>query len=171
MGVSFDGPNKLIICSTGTTELSVASDVYSAWKRWVILSDNSKYLQAISSIGGDPLYGVVSLGSTFFLENDWKIRPYEGDHTLTVNGNLYSRDGSSSFVQTLGTFNVLVSMARSNLIDTVSTSGGTGPTVEQIASGVWNRSEVLIVTPASIGVAVKNTKMTVEDNQALILAK
>jgi hypothetical protein len=43
-----------------------------------------------------------------------------------VKGNLYSRDGSSPFVSTIGTYNVRIEMQTSNLIDQVSISGGGG---------------------------------------------
>lgn len=129
--VTFDGPNKLILVDTGITELDVKEDLYTAWKDWVAVADNAKFAQAISAIGGDPISGVVSLGSTFFLENGWRIRPYSGNHTLTVSGNLYTREGVSPFVSALGTYNVMVNMARSNLIDTVSTAGGSGLTTTQ----------------------------------------
>jgi hypothetical protein len=136
--VTFDGINRLIIINFGETSIDVAIDVYGDWKEWVLQNDNSKYTVAISAIGGDPIGGGRYLGSTFFLENGWKIRPYEGNHVLTVTGNLYTRDGSSPFVPTLGTYNVLTSMQVSNLIDTVSISGGS-LTIEQIAEAVWNK--------------------------------
>lgn len=129
--VTFDGPNKLILVDTGITELDVKEDLYTAWKDWAATDDNVKFAQAISAIGGDPISGVVLLGSTFFLENGWRIRPYSGNHTLTVSGNLYTREGVSPFVSALGTYNVMVNMARSNLIDTVSTAGGSGLTTTQ----------------------------------------
>lgn len=129
--VTFDGPNKLILVNTGITELAVKEDLYGAWKDWVVTGDNVKFAHAFSAVGGDPISGAVSLGSTFFLENGWRIRPYSGNHTLTVAGNLYTREGVSPFVQVVGSYNVLVNMATSNLIDTVSTAGGGGLTTTQ----------------------------------------
>jgi hypothetical protein len=125
MSVSFDGALRRIIVDDGVSSLSVMVDVYSAWKRWVLLSDNSKYAAAMRSVGGDPLPGGQFLGATFFLLNGWKIRPYEGDHTLTLNGNLYSEDGSSPFVRTIGDFNVLIQQNNSAIVQGISTSGST----------------------------------------------
>lgn len=122
MGVTFNGSGKLIICDAGTTSLDM-KDVYSRWKQWVITSDNAKYPEAFSAIGGDSLVGGKFLGTTYFLENGWKIRPQEANHTLSVTGNLYSRDGSSPFVSTLGSFNVRIEMQVSNLVDQVATTG------------------------------------------------
>lgn len=136
MAYTFDGPNQLIILSTGTTAVTV-EDMYSRWKDWTIISDNSKYLLAFSSLGGDPLPGGLFLGATYFLENGWKIRPYEGNQVLTVTGNLYARDGSDPFVSTLGSYNVRVMLTVSNLIDTVSTGGGVG-TADEVRDAVWS---------------------------------
>jgi len=135
MSISFDGVNKLAILSTNTTSLTV-SELWSRWVDWLGESDNGKYPIALSQLGGDEIGGGRYLGLTFFLENGWKIRPYEGDHLLTISGNLYSRDGSSPIAQTVGTFNVTVNMSTSNLVDAISTSGATP---ESIADEVWNR--------------------------------
>lgn len=110
------------------------------WEEWLLQDDNIKYAMAISAIGGDPIGGARYLGSTFFLENGWKLRPYEGNHVLTIVGNLYTRDESSPFVQTVGSYNVLISMQVSNLIDTVATGGGSVYTPAQVADAVWNKT-------------------------------
>src|SRR3990172_1116667 len=96
--VTFDGSNRLIVVDNGVTEIDVKIDLYSDWKEWMLLGDNSRYAQAMRAVGGDPLPGSKQLGSTFFLMNGWKIRPHEASHTLTVNGNLYSEDGSSPYI-------------------------------------------------------------------------
>lgn len=124
---TFDGVNKRIIINPGLTDVDFV-DIYSDWKDWTLSGDNSKYLRAISVIGGDPITMVVSLGSTFFLENDWKIRPDESNHFLTINGNVYARDGTNPVVSTLGIYQVTVELKRSNLIDTVNIAGGGGTT-------------------------------------------
>lgn len=134
---TFDGVNKLIIGDLGTTSFDVKA-VYSDWKEWVATDENTKYLQAFSVLGGDPTVSGQYLGSTFFLENDWKVRPQEANHTLNVNGNMYSRDGSAAFVPTLGTYQVLIIHQVSNLVDTLATDGSQY-TPEQIADEVMDR--------------------------------
>ena len=126
MGVIFNGGSRVVQLTPGTTDIDVKKDIYTPWKEWVVQGDNAKYLPAISCIGGDPISDVLRLGSTFFLENGWKIRPQEANHALRVTGNLYTRDGLSPFLSTVGTYNVVIDMARSNLIDTVATGGGSG---------------------------------------------
>lgn len=141
MAYTFDGPNKLIILSSQTT-VSVA-DLYSRWKDWVLLSDNSKYVDAMSNVGGDPLPGGSFLGVTFFMENGWKIRPQESSHTLVINGNLYDRAGGSPFVSTLGSYNVRIEQKTSNIVDLIATSGslltedGIADAVISKADSIW----------------------------------
>jgi hypothetical protein len=115
--ITFDGPNKLAILSAGTVTLEV-TDLWSRWIDWVLTSDNSKYLPAMRSVGGDPLSESKELGSTFFMLNGWRIRPQEASHWLTVNGNLYTDPaGESPFIPTLGAYTVTIAMTVSNLSD------------------------------------------------------
>lgn len=120
--ITFDGANKLIICNSGTTSLSV-KDTYSYWKQWAAVDDNAKYLQAIRVIGGDETITGRYLGSTFFLMNGWQIRPQEATHTLVIDGNLYHDDGDDVVIPTLGNYNVRTIMMVTNLIDTIATGG------------------------------------------------
>jgi hypothetical protein len=131
MAYTFDGPTKLITLSSGTVEFSVL-DLYSRWKDWMLLSDNTKYQPAMRTAGGDPISATKNLGATFFLLNGWRIRPQEADHRLTVNGNLYTDpSGSSPFVDTLGAYNVTIEMQVSNLSDS------TVAQMDQINAGVY----------------------------------
>ena len=116
MGYFFDGNAKIINLTTGTTNVSVR-DLWSRYCDWLAIGDNSKYVSAMRVVGGDPLPGSKELGLTFFLRNGWKIRPYEGDHTLNIEGNLYSEDGSSPYSAVLGSFNVMIISSVSNLVD------------------------------------------------------
>lgn len=158
---TYDGVNKIIIIETAVTEFNVI-DLYSEWKDWTLESDNTKYLQAFSSIGGEPLGGGQFLGSTFFLENDWKIRPFEGNHTLIVKGNLYTRDSSSPFVSTLGAFNVTINLVTSSLVTTVETGGGSSLTASQVANAVWNQLTSSNNINNSFGNAINQIKLGTE---------
>ena len=66
--VSFDGVNRLIIAVSGTITLDTAN-IYSRWKEWVAIEDNSKFLNAFSVVGGDPTVTGQFMTSYFFLEN------------------------------------------------------------------------------------------------------
>lgn len=134
--VTFDGDNLLIIVNQGVTSLDVGDDVYSAWKRWVIAS-GAKYPQAFSVVGGDPLGGGRRAGVYIFLNNTkgWRLRPYEGDHNLTVTGNLYPLDPDTAFINsTLGNYTVSIRLETSSLATAVETAEGT----DAIAKRVWS---------------------------------
>jgi hypothetical protein len=162
--VTFNGVNKLILVNNSITELDVKTDIYSEWKSWSLIGDNLKYLPAISCIGGDPIGGANYLGSTFFLENAWKIKPYSWNHTLTITGNLFTRDQSSPFVSCDGSFNVLISMSRSNLVDTISTGGSSTSSgdidYDRITNSVWNAQTNSSFDSGSIGEFVTKKLLT-----------
>ena len=123
---TFDGPNKLIIIDAGVTYFS-ATQIYSAWKQWVAVGDNAKYLRAFLSDGNSPTGDGVFSTPYIFLTNGWKVRPQEASHTLTVDGNLLTEGGvGSPYVPTLGNFQVLINpINRSDLpVVEVDTGGG-----------------------------------------------
>lgn len=139
--VTFDGSNKLIIVNNGITSLSVKTDIYGEWKLWVLDSDNAKYEQAFRVIGGDEIGGGIFVDGTYFLLNGWRIRPYEGNHVLSINGNLYVDGGGSVVVQTVGNYNVLVNLVTSNIVSLVTVATGSGVTPQDktdIATAVKN---------------------------------
>lgn len=120
--VTFDGPNKLIIevSAAGDNALDVF-EIYSEWKFWVTQSDNMKYLQAFTPVGGDPINLVESLDITYFLENGWRVRPAELSHKLTLNGNLFTREpGQSVNVDTIGAYTVNVEQKVSTVVRLLS---------------------------------------------------
>ena len=93
--VTFDGVNKLILINEGETNINVQSDIYSDWKEWVRTEDNLKYLEPLSTVGGEPTIEGQRLDVTFFLINGWKIKPYSGTYDLTLDGNIFDVDGGS----------------------------------------------------------------------------
>lgn len=134
--VTFNGSTKIITLNNGITNIS-AIDIYSLWKEWVLESDNSKYLPAFRAIGGEETTPGVFLSSTYFLLNGWKIRPYEGSHTLVVSGNIFADDGSDVFISTIGSYNVRINLNTSNIVSTIAVgSGVTAQDKTDIISGV-----------------------------------
>jgi hypothetical protein len=133
----FDGVKKII---TLDADASVeVSDIYFSWKSWSMSSDNTKYPQAFRYVGGDDTTEGQKLGITFFLINGWKIRPYEKSYILNLSGNIYSDDGESPFINTIGDYNVLIQNTVSNLttVVEVSTSGST-LTAKEIRDTIMN---------------------------------
>lgn len=136
MAVSFDPTNLLIVVDNGVLELDFKVDVYSAWKEWVLLPGqaNAKWPEAITAIGGDPLPGSRQLGSTYFLENGWRMRTWEGDHSLTVTGNVYTRDGDPVFVPTVNPWTTSIVLNISTLVETIVIAG----TANSAVADIWN---------------------------------
>ena len=143
--VAFDGYNKIIYVAEGVRTLDVKEDIYSAWKEWVLGSVEepaaSSWPDAISAIGGEPLNDTLNVGSTFFLENGWRIQPVatKTPYILTVNGNIYTREaGGNPFLFAEG---VSVNLTRSNLVDQlVASSTLTEADKTAIAEKVWGTS-------------------------------
>jgi hypothetical protein len=71
--VTFDGDNRIIKVNDGVTAISIKRDIYSAWKNWLLLENNAKYVPAIRSIGGDPIGNGLTAGDMYFLINNWKL--------------------------------------------------------------------------------------------------
>jgi len=72
---TFDGDTLLIqLPTTGT--YYVESELYSAWKEWVLLNDNAKYPIAFETTGGDDIGGGQQIAPYFFCRNDlgWRIK-------------------------------------------------------------------------------------------------
>ena len=126
----FDGPNLTIqIPSTGTFD--VQRDLYSAWKRWAILSDNTKYPKAFDTIGGDEISGSQSVSPYFFARNDlgWKVLMPPENGEIILEGNLFPRDSESELYEAVSGFDSFLRLDVSS--KSISTSGEGGLTPEQ----------------------------------------
>lgn len=123
MPIAFDPATKRIILdSTSVT----ATELYSRWVDWVVLSDNAKYLPAFLSTGGDDLGGGLFIPPYLFLANGWRVRPMESSHNLTITGNLFVEGGGVPVVSTLGTFQVNVNYTVPVQAQAFGASGGGG---------------------------------------------
>lgn len=137
MAFTFDATNKLIVLSTGTVSIDLA-DLWSDWKDWLLLG-NAGVARALDTVGGEPID--ASAGTMvplfLFLLNGWKIRPYEGDHTLAVTGGtLVVSGGGDPFVSTIGDYTVRILYQQPVQAIGYSTTGTSGPTAESIAAAV-----------------------------------
>jgi len=137
MAFSFDATAKLIILSTGTVSIDLA-DLWTAWKDWVRLG-NAGCARALDYVGGEPIDEATGkmVPLYLFLLNGWKIRPYEGDHTLSVvGGTLIGSGGGDPFVSTLGDYTVRIRYEQPVQAIGYSTTGSGGPSAESIAAAV-----------------------------------
>lgn len=140
--VTFDGPNRLILVNHGEIEINFKEDVYSGWKEWLRdpnHNENAGYAPAMNVVGGDELPGSRQLGTTYFLENGWRMRTWEGDHSLTVSGNLFTREGVPVFVPTLKPWTITVNLNTATVVETIfgQTTLTTSDKVA-IADTVWS---------------------------------
>jgi hypothetical protein len=146
--VTFDGPNKIIYVNDGVTELDVREDLYSDWKEWLFGYDgivDSKYLEALEGIGGQPLPGDRFLGSTFFLVNGWRIKPYAGSYKLAINGNLYTTEGDTPFLDASvvegQSNNIRIESTVSTLVETIGvTEVESAQSLVDISNAVWTET-------------------------------
>lgn len=135
MALTFDGPNKLVILSTGTTSLSVR-DLWSRWVDWVLTSDNSKYLPALAQVGGNDIDAGAGTKIPIyaFLQNGWRLRPQEASHTLAVSDGVLLVDGGGDpFVNTTGSFIVRINYQQPVQAISFSSGGGGGAS----AADIW----------------------------------
>lgn len=144
--VSFDGETKTIFVNEGVTTLDVKTDLYSAWKEWNVAGQESPeprvWDKAFTAVGGDPITDTQDLGTTYFLENGWRIQPFASktSYTLTIEGNLYTREaGETPFFFAEG---VSVSLVRSNIVDLITIEAAsvaiTEADIAAIADQVWD---------------------------------
>lgn len=80
----FSGDTQRIIVTSGVTSVDV-QDMYSRWKDWVTEGDNSKYLQAFRTFGGDPTIAGQFAPRYFFLTNGWRVVVDYGEVDFGVN--------------------------------------------------------------------------------------
>lgn len=82
--------------------LNVKVDLYSDGKEDWLASETLRKLRfPITGIGGQSRPGGF-LGSSFFIASDWKIQPFNSSHRLLIDGNFYSEDGTSPFLNVTG---------------------------------------------------------------------
>lgn len=129
----FDGENRIIRIDPTVSELNVKEDIYSAWKEWIQVRDNAKFLPAIRTTGGDPIGEGDFTGDIYFLINEWTILL---ERSLVINGVLFSDDFPSPYVQADGTS--LVTNRISNLVQTVSPDISLANISSETAEAVWN---------------------------------
>lgn len=147
----FDGVTKIISepAGSGDTTFDVKTDLYSAWKRWLVTDEGSLYPPAFSIEGGTPI-GSTGLftGSTYLLINGWKIRPANHNHQMTLTGNLFSDDGIVAVPATSANATVFVSSS----VNAQGVATGSGATEAQLIAiherldGLLTRTDYLALS-------------------------
>jgi hypothetical protein len=172
--VTFDGTNKLILVNQGITTLNWQEDVYSAWKDWMHWANhnNLAFQPAMRSVGGDFITadGTRRVGSSYFLMNGWRLRTWQGNHRLTIVGNVYTEESDAIYVPTEGNYSIVIEQTVSALTETVylqgsSTGGGTGGTgasAEEVANEVWNTPATDHLSTGTMGQFINLVKAMTE---------
>lgn len=168
MKVTFDGPNKLILINEGETSINFREDIFSNWKEWVQqpVVHNDKFDQALEGIGGQPTVVGRALGTTYFLKNDWKIRTWEGDHRLQIDGNFFSDDGSSPTIPTIGNFTVTYEFTVSDIVETIFIEATANAAL--LANTVWEAQTSEHTTSGSFGEIVQSGNVVATVDEAAI---
>lgn len=128
MALSFNGATKVISLSAGTTSLSVR-DLWSRWVDWWLTGDNSKYLRAMDTVGGNDIDAGAGTKIPIyaFLQNGWKLKPQEANHTLNVgDGVLLVDGGGDPFVNTTGSYVVRINYQQPVQAISFDSGGGAG---------------------------------------------
>jgi len=155
MAFTFDGPNKRIILSTGTTSISIR-DMWSRAVDWWTTSDNSKFIFPFTQVGGNDID--TSTGTKIpiylFLMDGWKIRPQEASHTLNVGDGILLVDGGGDpFVNTLGSYVVRINYQQPVQAISFASDGDGTATIDyqQVTDAVWNAPLASYVSSGSFG--------------------
>jgi hypothetical protein len=166
--VFFSGHERIIYVSEGVTDIDVKADLYSGWKEWATHSDElpepMNWVKAFSVVGGDPISDNVDLGTTFFLENGWRIQPFPSKtpYTLSIRGNIYTREPG----ETINLFaeGVSVSLERSNIVETITVESLSAQLSPQdiadisiaVADQVWDEELLQHTTAGTTGKKLKD---------------
>lgn len=129
MNFTFNGEKRIIYINSGV-EIIDSSQMYTDYKDWIF--DNPQWILAMRTIGGESIGAGQIISPYIQLINGWRIKPFEGDHVLTVLGNIITEAEDSPFLETDGAFNVSIrSQVTSNSI-TQATIGA------EFAKDVWD---------------------------------
>lgn len=146
--VTFDGPNKLMLITSGTSTVSVEADIYSAWKQFALTGSNLQYGAALRTVGGDSIGASLEVGAYFFVQNEdgWRIRPPEHHGEVVMVGNLYPENSSIPLLtSTLGAYTMMVTIERSSLTQVSAAGEAVGVDIEAIKKKV-NLSTALLLS-------------------------
>jgi len=148
--VTFDGLNKLIIINTGVTSIDVEIELYSEWKKWVLIDPNSQWDAAFRTVGGDIIGVNQFIPKYFFLINNWKIKV----ENLTVNftTNLYS----DNYINPIDIINSSVLIINSDVPGTTQLSAITY-SISNIDSGITIINNEMMIINSGISDIYENT--------------
>jgi hypothetical protein len=168
---TFDG-DTLTIQLPSIGSYNVESEIYSAWKEWVLLGDNAKYPIAFDTTGGDVISDGQKIASYFFCRNDngWRIQAPPSNGEVVVKGNLFPKSaldpmyvenaGFDAFIrQESSTSAVVVETGASGLTPAESSQLSLINTVQSLVNELHKVRGLNLATP----VTFTTTAITVDD--------
>jgi hypothetical protein len=162
---TFDGLNKIIYVNPDVTELSIREDVYSNWKEWVQVRDNSKFTPAIRTTGGDPVGSGQYTGDVYFLVNGWKL--YIDITKVNVTGVLYSDDYNTAYYSLDGAPQFPIKV--SSVVNAITTAGGSsGDSIS--AADVWSYGSRTITQTIPTAPTVVQIRQELDSNSSQLSA-
>ncbi len=157
----FDGPNKKIHLDPAYVVGGVISfSCLELWSRWVDWqAENQQHDFALSIIYvPSPAGGFI--GPYLFLRNDlgWVgvPPPVDGVSIIITGGAFYGMSSSLPVMENVFGQETDLVVQQSNIVNTISTSGTTGPTAAEIAASVWNSILAAYPTVGTAGYALNN---------------
>jgi hypothetical protein len=93
-GYSKEGDDRHLHANTGVTTFDGKLE-YSRWKDWVLTGDNSKYLQAFATVGGDDIGGGNRALPYFFIINGWVVHLDDANYEMTVTSAVLGPAGAA----------------------------------------------------------------------------
>lgn len=152
-------------------------EIQSEWKDWILEDPlvRGAYEPAFTTLGGEERGGgAPRLGTTYFLQN-WKFRPAEYSHHVTLIGNIVTVPaGERPWVRTLGAYTVGVQLESSANVYTQTVGSGVLPAdVTAIAAATRDQilSDGTAFPGANIDAAISSAEGGLTEAQAALLVE
>jgi len=144
---------------TINAQVDVWSDLIEDWEADV---DLRKFTFPMIAIGGVTI-SAGKLGTTYVLLDPWQIAPYEADHELVIDGNLFTESALTKLVlPTVGGYTVVGTRNLSTLVEVVET-GTSGLTAEESAQ----LEAIAKYSTNKVEISVDRTTVTIYDDDGL----
>ena len=154
-----DTTNKLLVVTLApdvngqvniNAQVDVWSDLEEDWESTLALR---RFTFPLVAIGGQTI-SAGQLGTTYVLLDPWQIAPYEADHDLIIDGNLFTESALVKLVKaTAGGYTVSATRNLSTLVEVVE-SAVSGLTPQESADLASAAAEAELTRKALVNKAV-----------------
>lgn len=128
-------------------QIDVWSDLIEDWESTLALR---RFTFPLVAIGGQTI-SAGKLGTTYVLLDPWQIAPYEADHELIIDGNLFTESALTKLIlPTVGGYTVVGTRNLSTLVEVVETgTSGLTPAESAALTQIDSRVDVVVSTRAT----------------------